>query len=218
MLYGDSYLNLKLESCRLKGVVVCVCGMPQSPIVIFENDGCYYTRCHSCSTTLSVNARAALLTQEPHYSGRDPGVWINYRQSELIMNFYCMCGNERQLIGSLNECPPCDVCRFQFLLPHKLEVRELPRGYAFDCSPVAGSRRGDAWRGEPLVRFAVESGAAEVVSDLPDVSAKVAAFKRNPYHFLAATMGKIGDKTNEQKSQKDHALSETSEIEADERE
>lgn len=192
MLFGDSYIKLKLESCKLKGVIVCVCGMPQSPIVIFEHDGGYYTRCQSCSATLCVSAQAALLSESPRpYQGRDPGVWINYSKSDLFMVFYCICGNERQIVGFCKELPPCDVCRLQFLLPQKFAVRPLPRDYAFDCAPsgegglIEWSERSHFRRGSAEVS---EAASGEVVSDLPDVSAKVEAFKKNPYHFLAATM------------------------------
>jgi hypothetical protein len=191
MLFGDSYIKLKLESCRLKGIVVCVCGMPQSPIVIFDHDGCYYTRCHSCSATMAVSSRAALQAEEPYFDGRGPGVWITFPKSDLFMTFFCMCGYERQFYGCMEELPACDVCRLRYLLPHKLEVRALPPGYGLACSQGGTAGAFEEWRLNsdfPVAARQTVETEPEMVSDLPDVSAKVAAFKKNPYHFLAVTM------------------------------
>ncbi|HEY9755167.1 MAG TPA: hypothetical protein V6C97_08400 [Oculatellaceae cyanobacterium] len=90
-------------------------------------------------------------------------------------------------------------------------MRELPRDYAFDCAPDREAGGLVEWNDDPqfraeLRRTAAAEAACEVVSDLPDVSAKVAAFKENPYHFLAATM-------NETKTQK--SRSETPEKQAE---
>ncbi len=190
MQYKDSYLTLKLESCFLESTLICVCGMPSRPVGILTNDGGYYSKCSTCSVVLSIDYVPSLFDTPVEIGDFSlPGMVVDFKQSDLFMDLWCVCGAKTQFCGRGHEELQCHVCRLTYYPHRRLGIRALPRDYSFDFGCNSESPYPTRQQSR---RYQLEEECIEV-ENVPDVENQVAAFFANPLIFWSKTWLKDGD-------------------------
>jgi hypothetical protein len=189
MQYGEAHVRMKLESCFLEGVLVCVCGMPSSPVSIYVHDGGYYANCSTCSAILSVEHMPLLFDQPVKSAAFDqPGISLNFDRSDVFMVLHCVCGDQSQVYGKGRGEIECGVCRLSYFVSPRLSIRALPADARFDFSNSEAPMN-PINPINPMHSYINLQEEADA-NDVPDVSERLAAFKLNPLRFWASVWRK----------------------------